>query len=204
MEDSSELRCSKCKKKLKPHELIIPTKSAYDKDSDTTYTKRISGTDERYCIECFKKREESRAEIAPGVYIVGSDDPKKAREIYDKASVEEHTEPTNEMEDAEEEGTQSETEKIILKELHEIGFHPKEQYKISKMTVDFAFLEDKIVIEIDGPHHKTLEQRKADGDRDDVLQSLGWKVRRFTAEESYDEPDVVADKIKRFILRNKA
>ena len=95
----------------------------------------------------------------------------------------------------------SKTEKILLKELNRINLKPKIQFKISKMTVDFAFPKNKIVIEIDGLYHRTRKQTESDHNRDDCLQSKGWKVRRFTAEETYKNPIKIAYKVKYFLRK---
>jgi len=93
----------------------------------------------------------------------------------------------------------SKTERILLKELNRINLKPKTQYKISRMTVDFAFPKQKIVVEIDGPYHRRRRQTEADHNRDDYLQSHNWKVRRFTAEETYKNPAKTAWKVKSFL-----
>ncbi len=99
---------------------------------------------------------------------------------------------------------QSNTEKNLLNVLNSIGLYPKTQYSISKMTVDFAFPDERAVIEIDGPEHRlNRTQKEADGNRDDYLQSIGWKVRRFSAEETYENTEKVAYKIKVFLQRIK-
>ena len=100
----------------------------------------------------------------------------------------------------------SKTELILLNELKKLGLNPEHQYKIDKLTVDFAFPKKKIAIEIDGLigefHHGKEPQKRRDGNRDDFLQSQGWKVRRFTANETYENPSKVAYQIKKFIERN--
>jgi len=98
---------------------------------------------------------------------------------------------------------QSRTEKLLLAELYNLGLRPKPQHKISRMTVDFAFVDEKIVIEVDGIYHHTQKQKEADGNRDDHLQSIGWKVRRLSAEEVHKDPENSAIKVKNFIERNK-
>lgn len=97
--------------------------------------------------------------------------------------------------------TQSKTEKLLLDKQKEIGLNSQPQFKIDKMTVDFAFPDVKVVVEIDGYYHNKIRQREADGNRDDYLQSQGWKIRRFPAEEVYENPLKVAYKIKYFIDR---
>jgi very-short-patch-repair endonuclease len=47
--------------------------------------------------------------------------------------------------------------------------------------VDFHNFEYKLILEIDGPIH--LEQKEYDVERQADLESLGYKVLRFTNEE---------------------
>ena len=94
------------------------------------------------------------------------------------------------------------TEKKVLRELNKLGIYPEIQYKISNIHVDFAFPEKKIAIEIDGPGHRTEEGKRRDGNRDDFLQTSGWKVRRYTEKEVDESPQWVAKKIIDFLNRN--
>lgn len=55
----------------------------------------------------------------------------------------------------------------------------EEQYSIGSYQLDFAFLDSKIDLEIDGDQHY-LDQRIVESDirRNEYLQKLGWKVVR--------------------------
>lgn len=55
-----------------------------------------------------------------------------------------------------------------------------EQYQIHTYQLDFALVEEKIDIEIDGDQHY-LDKRitKSDKRRDEYLKNLGWKVIRI-------------------------
>lgn len=47
--------------------------------------------------------------------------------------------------------------------------------------IDFAFIQPKVAIEIDGSQHvKDLERKKHDEDKDKILLANGWKVLRVT------------------------
>lgn len=67
----------------------------------------------------------------------------------------------------------SQAELLVLGSLSRINLHPKHQYQIDKMCVDFAFPEQKIAIEIDGPHHNTTRNHQKDANRDAFLQIKG-------------------------------
>jgi hypothetical protein len=51
---------------------------------------------------------------------------------------------------------------------------PPDGYK-----ADFANPETLTVIELDSPYHNTIEQRRLDKKKNEVLEALGWKVIRI-------------------------
>lgn len=57
--------------------------------------------------------------------------------------------------------------------IREKSFHP--------FYVDFAFVNIKLAIEIDGSQHNNEDRKKSDEKKDELLNSLGWKVIRITA-----------------------
>lgn len=60
------------------------------------------------------------------------------------------------------------------------------QHSIADYRTDFALVEKKIAIEIDGhEYHKTRGQRTNDANRERDLQLMGWQVIRFTGTEIY-------------------
>jgi len=90
----------------------------------------------------------------------------------------------------------TETEKIIWEQLRakQIDFKFRRQHLIDKYIVDFVCLEAKLVVEIDGKYH---EQTKEQDDlRTSVIESLGFKVIRFTNEEVIAQLELVVKKIK--------
>jgi|SRR5690625_756628 len=60
------------------------------------------------------------------------------------------------------------------------GYYPKFQHAVDKAVVDFAFIDAKLAIEIDGlVHSKMAEVREKDRVRDARLRDLGWEVIRI-------------------------
>ena len=73
--------------------------------------------------------------------------------------------------------------------LNKINLYPKAQYKIDKIRVDFAFPEYKLVIEVDGKYHDSLEQQEKDKRRRLFLDIEGWNIKVFRANEVYNNPE---------------
>nr|WP_298951297.1 endonuclease domain-containing protein [uncultured Nonlabens sp.] len=90
----------------------------------------------------------------------------------------------------------TQTEDIIWQELRnkKLGFKFRRQHIIDKYIVDFANVENKLIVEIDGDIH--LNQKEEDRVRQDYLESQGFKVIRFTNDEVLKNLDTVIKTIK--------
>jgi very-short-patch-repair endonuclease len=55
--------------------------------------------------------------------------------------------------------------------------------------VDFALLEDKIIIEVDGKSHNSTAAKQKDALRTAALERLGWTVVRCKNEDAQRDPD---------------
>lgn len=54
------------------------------------------------------------------------------------------------------------------------------EYKVDSYFIDFAFINKKIALEIDGKQHKLNEERiNRDRKKDKILKEVGWKVIRI-------------------------
>lgn len=65
----------------------------------------------------------------------------------------------------------------LLNKHCEIPYEP--QYPVSRFSLDFAFLEQKVALEVDGKQHNYPERAAHDKRRDKKLASLGWIVIRI-------------------------
>ena len=75
------------------------------------------------------------------------------------------------------------------------GFKFRRQHPIGTYVVDFACVECKLVVELDGVTH--LPRKSADEERSRFLESAGWCVMRFWNTDVYDELDAVKEAIYR-------
>ena len=64
--------------------------------------------------------------------------------------------------------------------LKRLPLNVRRQHNIENYIVDFYIAEKKIVIEIDGIQHTTLEHKEADEQRDRLLSSWNIKVLRYS------------------------
>lgn len=74
------------------------------------------------------------------------------------------------------------------------GYKIRRQHVIDDFITDFVCLVKKVVIEIDGKIH--LSYKEYDELRTFRLNQKGYEVIRFTNEEVYSNPELVAQKIK--------
>ena len=95
----------------------------------------------------------------------------------------------------------TEAERILWECLKtkKLGFKFRRQHIIDTFIVDFICLSKKLIIEVDGKYHNSLEQREVDELRTRILTEFGFKVIRFTNEEVIGNIDSVIEKIARHL-----
>ncbi|MDD3406197.1 MAG: DUF5915 domain-containing protein [Paludibacteraceae bacterium] len=79
------------------------------------------------------------------------------------------------------------------------GCHFTRQYIIGDSIADFACLDKKLVIEVDGGYHNNPEQKEYDALRTQAIEKQGYRVIRFTNEEVSAKLDFVLNTIKEFV-----
>ncbi len=79
---------------------------------------------------------------------------------------------------------------------HQLDAKVRRQHVIENFIIDFAFLNERILIEVDGDYHNDEEQKKYDDARSAYLSELGYRVVRFTNNEVENDTDAVLDTIK--------
>jgi very-short-patch-repair endonuclease len=78
-----------------------------------------------------------------------------------------------------------------------LGVQFYRQKPIGGYVVDFYAPKAKLVIEIDGSHHRIGDQVEFDEQRDQYLSNLGLKVLRFNSREALTNTDEVVEVIHR-------
>lgn len=94
---------------------------------------------------------------------------------------------------------QTDAEKVLWEYLRRnaLGVRFRRQFIIGDFIADFACLEKKLVVEVDGEYHFTQEQIEEDRKRSYHISQLGFRVVRFTNEEVMNDLDNVILKIKK-------
>lgn len=86
---------------------------------------------------------------------------------------------------------------LLFKEAIEArGYYPKFQHAEYKAVIDFAFVDKKIGIEIDGDiHYMNTVVREKDVSRDEGLRERGWEIIRIPNKTIEDDLDNVIDHV---------
>ncbi|MHA6618713.1 DUF559 domain-containing protein [Pseudonocardia sp. DLS-67] len=70
-----------------------------------------------------------------------------------------------------------------------------------RWTIDFAFLDVKLAIEVDGwAYHSDVDRFRADRRKGNALVRAGWKLLRFTWHDLVDRPRYVVAEIRAALL----
>lgn len=97
-------------------------------------------------------------------------------------------------------------EKWFIKVLeNEFNLKENEDYKTElpfhKYSLDFAWENEKLCIEIDGEQHQKPEQSKRDKEKDKLLEEEGWKEIRKDWKEIFNNPKEFIEEVKVFLTR---
>lgn len=76
------------------------------------------------------------------------------------------------------------------------------EYCIFPYYIDFAFVDIKVAVEIDGSQHMEEERHKRDMKKDELLISNGWRVLRFTASDVLNKRQYVINTLMQFLNSN--
>jgi very-short-patch-repair endonuclease len=79
------------------------------------------------------------------------------------------------------------------------GYKFRRQHPLLNYVADFYCHKLKLVIEIDGEYHQTVEQKKLDKERTVNIEFQGLYVIRFTNDEVLTDINSVLSKMKEFI-----
>ena len=94
----------------------------------------------------------------------------------------------------------SQIETRLLAAMKQQGLTPETQFVVGHFIADFAFPNDRLLVEADGDYwhftEKGLEKEKR---RDAYLAERGWQVLHFTESEIMDDTDACVGEITRLL-----
>lgn len=82
------------------------------------------------------------------------------------------------------------------------GFRFRRQMPLWRYIADFVCLEARLVIELDGNHHRDPEQYAYDRERDQWMQQQQFHVLRFWNEQIIQELDSVLHRIRQALYHS--
>ena len=86
---------------------------------------------------------------------------------------------------------------------NQLGSKVRRQHVIEDFIIDFAFLNEKLLIEVDGGYHNEEQQKIYDDMRTHLMGELGYEVLRFSNEEVEQNIEAVLTKIS-IVLKERA
>lgn len=76
------------------------------------------------------------------------------------------------------------------------------QYPIGeRFVLDFAFIKERVAVEVDGKNHRQEKQRKIDEKRDRYLYSIGWIPIRVKDDELFGQKGSFTKILSRRLLK---
>ena len=89
-------------------------------------------------------------------------------------------------------------EKILWEELrnNKTGCKFRKQHPIGDYIADFICIEKRLIIEVDGGYHNSMEQQQNDAVRTIDIEKMEYSVIRFTNEEVEKHLPTVIMRIK--------
>ena len=96
---------------------------------------------------------------------------------------------------------QTDAEGLIWQYLRngQLGFKFYRQFGVDNYIVDFCCRNKKVIVEIDGDIHDEKDIKGNDLVRTKNLEDLGYKIIRFKNSEILNDPEFIAEKIKRYL-----
>ena len=75
------------------------------------------------------------------------------------------------------------------------GYKFRRQHPIDDYIADFACLSAKLVVEIDGATHSSADAQAYDARRTAFLETMGWRVIRFSNDDVFKDVMAVTEAI---------
>jgi len=89
-------------------------------------------------------------------------------------------------------------EQFVIDFLNARGISFSRDHKINRFFADFAFIEKKVILEVDGKQH--TDRKEYDKNRDSIIENEGWKV--FRINWKHRDFEYMQSQIENFIIFN--
>jgi len=86
----------------------------------------------------------------------------------------------------------------------QLGIKFRRQYGVGRYVADFYCPEYKLVIELDGNSHSSLEAQAYDAERNMFMKTIGLDVIRFTNQEIFTNISDVLQRIQEQVKNKRA
>ena len=86
----------------------------------------------------------------------------------------------------------------------QLGIKFRRQYGVGRYITDFYCPEYKLVIELDGDSHDSLEAQAYDEERNTFMTAIGLDVLRFTNQDVFTNIEGVLQRIQEQVKNNRA
>jgi cyclase len=91
----------------------------------------------------------------------------------------------------------------IIRNRKILGFKFRRQHPIKYFIADFYCHEAFLVIELDGNIHELENIKTYDQKREEIINSLGITVLRFTNDEVFSDVDNLINKVEKYLINFK-
>ncbi len=100
-------------------------------------------------------------------------------------------------EEQQEQQTESELERLVLRRLVQVGYRVKTQWPVGAYRLDLVVEGNnkRLAIECDGDRYHTREKLAEDMGRQAILERLGWRFARIRGSEFFRNPDQTMEAI---------
>ena len=87
----------------------------------------------------------------------------------------------------------------LLRRRQIAGHRFRRQLRIGPYIADFACLERRVIIEVDGSSHDDPLRRQRDSERDKWIVAQRFRILRLEDGEVLEKPDAALDRIREFL-----
>ena len=92
--------------------------------------------------------------------------------------------------------------KFLKEKEYDKHYYIERECPVFPYYIDFAFVNEKVAVEIDGSQHLDEERSKKDKEKDELLKSQGWCIIRISEDVVKTDWDIIDAKLKS-VLKDK-